>query len=123
MFTAHTASPSAGRKRGDRPKRYSPSGTLAAMLVIGFAAVAGIAPRGQTQTFRSTVDLVAVEVQVLDASGVPVAGLGPADFRVSIAGKPREVTSAIRVGDAPELSQGGSTAPSRPTTMPAGRVF
>jgi VWFA-related protein len=40
------------------------------------------------------VDLVAVDVQVVDNSGTPIAVLGPEDFEVSIAGKRRRVVSA-----------------------------
>ena len=37
-------------------------------------------------TFRSAVDVIAVDVQVVDKNGAPVATLGPAQFSVTIDG-------------------------------------
>ena len=56
----------------------------------------GATPAGQqgTPAFRSSVDLIAVDVQVVDDNGTPIAALGPADFEVSISGKRRRVVSA-----------------------------
>ena len=48
----------------------------------------------QQPTFRSAVDLIAVEAQVIDRNGAPVDALTPADFEVSIRGKRRRVVSA-----------------------------
>ena len=48
----------------------------------------------QPPTFRSTVDLVAVDVQVVDKDGRPIGTLKPGDFDVQIAGKKRRVVSA-----------------------------
>jgi VWFA-related protein len=48
----------------------------------------------QQPTFRSTVDLVAVEVQVVDSEGFPIEPLGPEQFEVTIAGRKRRVLSA-----------------------------
>jgi VWFA-related protein len=44
--------------------------------------------------FETAVDLVSVDASVLDAKGVPVRGLSPDDFRVTVDGKPRRVLSA-----------------------------
>jgi VWFA-related protein len=66
---------------------------MASGLTLGAAS-------GQRPTFRSGVDLVAVDVQVVDPDGTPVAQIGPEDFRVSIAGKRRRVVSAQFVRDA-----------------------
>ncbi|MEO8484059.1 MAG: VWA domain-containing protein [Acidobacteriota bacterium] len=68
-------------------------GVLAASLALSAAA-------GQQPTFRSSVDLVAVDVQVVDADGNPVAQIDPADFHVTISGKRRRVVSAQFVRDA-----------------------
>jgi VWFA-related protein len=45
-------------------------------------------------TFRSSLDLIAVDVQVIDRDGTPVAGLGPDKFEVTINGRRRRVVSA-----------------------------
>jgi VWFA-related protein len=51
----------------------------------------------QRPTFRSGVDLVTVEVQVVDRDGKPVPALGLPDFEVRIDGKKRHVVSATLV--------------------------
>ena len=48
----------------------------------------------QPPTFRSGVELVSVDVSVLDRQGLPLRDLTPADFIVTVAGKPRRVVSA-----------------------------
>ena len=74
-------------------------------VVLAVAAIFGIdAPHqptsaaAQTQepapTFRSSVDLIAVDVQVVDDDGTPIPDLRPQDFEVSISGKQRRVVSA-----------------------------
>ena len=73
-----------------RPTRRSLAGVWLAALVVGGAALDPI-PRvslaaAQTPTFRSAVDLIALDVQVVDGSGTPIRTLGPADFDVSILG-------------------------------------
>ena len=47
-----------------------------------------------TPTFRSGLDVIAVDVQVIDRNGVPVAGLGPEKFEVTVNGRRRRVLSA-----------------------------
>nr|AGD93290.1 hypothetical protein orf512 [uncultured bacterium]AGD93323.1 hypothetical protein orf512 [uncultured bacterium] len=68
------------------------------MLLLGAATVsaAGQTPEApkQAPTFRSGLDVIAVDVQVIDRSGAPVAGLGPEKFTVTINGRPRRVLSA-----------------------------
>jgi len=59
-----------------------------ALSLVGLAA-----PLPQ-QVFRSTVDLIAVDVQVIDNDGKPIAEIGPESFSVSINGRPRKVASA-----------------------------
>lgn len=50
-------------------------------------------PAPQAPVFRSTVDVVAIDVQVVDRAGEPIKGLTPEDFDVSIDGKRREIVS------------------------------
>src|SRR5580765_2553169 len=48
--------------------------------------------------FRRTVDLIAVDVQVVDADGNPIGRIGPDAFQVSINGQRRKVVSAQFIG-------------------------
>src|SRR3954469_609718 len=45
-------------------------------------------------TFKSTVDLVPVDVNVIDKSGRPVSDLAADDFTLTVDGKPRRIVSA-----------------------------
>jgi VWFA-related protein len=68
--------------------------------------------------FRVSVDVVAVDVQVIDRDGRPVPDLGPEKFSVTINGKRRRVVSAERIGtDAGE--DGRSAAPRAIESVPA----
>lgn len=66
---------------------------LLAVVAGGIVAAAGVLS-GQQPTFRSAVDLIAVEAQVVDRDGAPIAALRPEDFEVSIRGQRRRVVSA-----------------------------
>jgi VWFA-related protein len=78
-------------------------------------------------TFRSGVELLAVDVAVVDGDGRPVTGLGPADFEVEVGGRRRTVARAEFIdytssaAAAPELSDVTSnqsdTAASEPRTI------
>lgn len=52
------------------------------------------APAGQQPTFRAGVDLIAVDAQVVDSTGLPVDSLSPEDFDVTLNGRRRRVVSA-----------------------------
>jgi VWFA-related protein len=72
---------------------------------------------------RVSVDVVAVDVQVIDRAGRPVPDLGPEKFSVTINGRRRRVVTAERIGsDAPGGVERtiGSSGASSPT---AGRVI
>jgi VWFA-related protein len=58
------------------------------------AALVLLAAAQQRQTFRSDVDVIAVDVAVIDGKGTPMAGLGPEDFEVTVSGHPRHVVRA-----------------------------
>ena len=72
---------------------------------------------------RVSVDVVAVDVQVIDRAGRPVPDLGPEKFSVTINGRRRRVVTAERIGsDAPggverAITSSGASSPT------AGRVI
>lgn len=66
------------------------SGLLAAS--VGGTGLPG-APQSPQATFRSGVELVAIEVSVVGQDGAPVRSLDPDDFEVAVDGKPRRVVS------------------------------
>ena len=51
------------------------------------------ADQGRT-TFRSSVDVVAVDVSVVDSSGRPISDIAPEEFVLTVDGQPRRVRSA-----------------------------
>jgi len=61
------------------------------------AAVLPVAMLAQQVTFRSGVELVAVDTQVVDHDGQPIDNLASKNFQVWINGQPRKVVSADRV--------------------------
>ena len=68
-------------------------------VAIGLAALAAAtgwaqAPTPPAPQFRTGVDIVVVEATVHDRSGAVAEGLGAADFKVEIDGRPREIVSA-----------------------------
>jgi VWFA-related protein len=85
---------------------------LATLLSLSVASLPAAAPPGQGQattqkpptTFRSGLDLIAIDVEVIDRDGVPVEGLGPDKFEVTINGKRRRVVSADLVESRSALS-------------------
>ena len=67
----------------------------AAAAVAAAAACLAASPFAQQQpTFRSTVDLIAVDVQVVDGNGRPIPRLDANRFSVEINGQKRRVVSA-----------------------------
>lgn len=70
-------------------------------FVAGVLFAAAVAPlAGQQPTFRSGVDLVAVDATVLGGDGHPIDSLGPEDFQIKVDGRPRRVVSAQFVSQA-----------------------
>src|SRR5262245_32817675 len=94
-------------------------------------ALAAVSLKGQSQAppvFRATVDRIAVDVEVVDRTGQPVAGLGPDKFTVAIDGRKRRVVTAdmIRYGSlASALTADSPTGSSdeRGAARPSGRVI
>lgn len=83
--------------------------SAAGAMVILATLTASTAPQ-QQPTFTATVDLVAVDVQVVDKDGYPIPSLGPGDFEVSINGRKRRVASV----DFVQSTTVDGTAPARP---------
>jgi VWFA-related protein len=92
-----------------------------------FALLALVLVQTQQPTFKSGVDLVAVDVHVVDRQGRPVVDLKAGDFEVRIAGDRREVVSAelISYGAAPAATgtPGESTAPAGADAPRLRRMF
>jgi VWFA-related protein len=78
-------------------------------LVALAAAAAAPAAQDQRTTFRSSIDLVRVDVNVLDRDGRPVEGLAAGDFALSVDGQPRKVVTAEYV--AASRGSGAAAAP------------
>src|SRR3954466_7406859 len=72
----------------------------AALLCAALGASATVAAQDQpptpapTPTFRSSVDLVPGDVNIVDRTGKPVTGLESKDFVLTIDGRPRRIASA-----------------------------
>lgn len=97
-----------------------------AMAVLLVAPTPGVqAQQGaQTPVFRSAVELVRVDVQVVGGSGDPIVGLGLDDFQAWLDGRPRRVVSAELVSfsnDRPNAVDGPMRTPG--TVPEDSRVF
>ncbi len=101
------------------------------MSLAGASLAAGAfepaARADQQATFRATVDLVAVDVQVVDRNGRPIPHLGPEKFEVSMDGKRRRVVSAdfVRHDDssAPRPAPPSEDRRFNALGAPMGRIF
>ncbi|HET7218084.1 MAG TPA: VWA domain-containing protein, partial [Vicinamibacterales bacterium] len=71
--------------------------------------------------FRVSVDVVAVDVQVIDREGRPVPDLGPDKFSVTINGRRRRVVSAERIGS--DMGEDGRSAAPRAIAAVPARVI
>jgi len=74
-----------------RPSVFLPILTIATAGLA--AAVAARAPQ-QLPAFRSGVEVVVIDVTVVDRASLPVEGLRPEDFVVTVDRKPRAIVSA-----------------------------
>src|SRR5262245_57089943 len=74
----------------DRPISLRPL----VVSVLAAAAAAFLHAQQPPPVFRWGTDLIAVDVQVVTGKGLPVLGLGPDKFDVSVNGRPRKVVSA-----------------------------
>ena len=99
-----------------RPAGIVPTGVVLAGLA-GLAPGAALAEQAPPQQpdFRSGVDLIEVDAWVVDAEGVPVPDLAPADFEVAVDGELRTVVEAQFIPLEPPDG--------RPLTAPAADPF
>jgi len=117
------------------PKLRSPLASpsvLAAISLIGLL-VAGVSGQGQSPpTFRASVDLIAVDLEVVDRDGRPLTGLTPDKFTVTIDGRRHRVVTAdmIRYGASAAaatqtsgLSMGTDASGEIKVAAPTGRVI
>lgn len=105
-----------------RTFRAHPATGLATLVLLAWTAVPD-AQQPQT-VFRSAVDVIAVDVQVVDDDGMPVASLGREHFRVSVAGAPRPIVSLdyIQSSAVDETAISLSAWPTVRNTQPATRL-
>ncbi|MBE3097865.1 MAG: VWA domain-containing protein, partial [Planctomycetes bacterium] len=87
---------------------------VAAWMSLALALVVPAAQRPETPQFRAGVEVVAVDVSVVDRDGRPVPDLKPADFTLTVDGKPRRLASAEFVSLATRGSAGRAAPASRP---------
>jgi VWFA-related protein len=97
----------------------------ASVAVATLSAQQAPPPPQQPRTvFRSTVDLVAVEVQVVSRDGAPMPALGIKDFEVKIDGRTRQVVSADLVSfDPASMAARKLGAPTPFSNKPHDRIF
>jgi VWFA-related protein len=100
------------------------SGGAVLALCMSAVGLVGAAVTGQQPTFRSTVELIAVDVQVVGDDGTPVDRLEPGAFEVSIEGHRRKVVSAQFVRQAAAVPSPEKLASTPTPPAPAdGRTF
>ena len=84
--------------------------TIAAVIAAGWLVAARQAGPEQRPVFRSGVELVTIDVNVVDRQGRPVRGLAPSDFTVTVEGQARRVVSAEFVDVAAAKAQSAAMA-------------
>jgi VWFA-related protein len=107
--------------------RRSPARALA-LLAATWLAAASLDSAQQQPTFRSTVDLIAVDVQVVDGNGRPLTGLDTNNFDVEIDGRRRRVVSSVLVehdtsGQTRQIGSGPVASNDLPSSGGPGRTF
>jgi hypothetical protein len=95
-----------------------PTAALAAAAVLAPSAQAPQVPAQQPPTFRSGIDLVAVDVTVLARNGRPVATLKAEDFTLQVDGAPRPIVSARLIEARAEDPAGAAARPVPPVAAP-----
>jgi len=96
---------------------------LLAFLLIVLPATLGAQDATGQPTFRSFVDLVPVDVNVIDRTGRPVTGLEAGDFALTIDGKMRRIASAQYVTAVEALAPPAPTYYSSNLAAAGGRLI
>jgi VWFA-related protein len=81
------------RRRSSVTKTVLPVAAVVALCIVAASA--------QQTVFRSKVDVIAVDVQVVDGDGNPIGRIGPDAFSVTINGQRRKVVSAQFIAQQP----------------------
>src|SRR5689334_20060406 len=69
-------------------------GMFSVITALAVTALSAVLVAQDQSVFRTGIELVRVDVQVVSGKGLPVLGLGPDRFEVAINGRPRRVVSA-----------------------------
>jgi VWFA-related protein len=85
--------------------------------IVLVLAVTQAAAQQPSPTFRAGIDVLTIEAAVLDRDGKPIIDLTPADFYVTLDGKPRRVRDARFYGD------GGAEVVARAESTVSGPVM
>jgi VWFA-related protein len=98
---------------------------LAVAVSLAILAAAQEPQQPARPTFRSTVDLVPVDVSVVDKNGSPVSDLKAEDFTLLVDGKPRRIGSAefISIVDSVEPAPAKAAEYSSNAGAAAGRLI
>ena len=88
-----------------------------AALLSASGTTAAHPQQTQPPAFKSGVDLLTLQTTVLDKDGRPVTNLTPADFTVTVEGKPRKVLFA-RFRGAPGTAAGRRSDADRHASLP-----
>lgn len=87
-----------------------------AFVVLGLVIVSMAPLRSQTPRFKSSVNLVSIDVTVLDKSGRPVPGLTADDFRIKLNGQAQSVQTLTFVNTEPAPAGAEAVELSTPVT-------
>ena len=90
-----------------------------AAVLVACPAPFTAAAQDASNRIKVSVDVIAVDVQVIDRSGHPVPNLGPEKFTVTINGKRRRVISAEHIGDAAASDTEGPAAAGAAPPIPS----
>lgn len=102
------------------PWRTAVSCGIGVLLAVTSGTGAGTTASAQDQParFRSAVDVIPVDVQVVDRQGNPIEQVRPEAFDVSINGRRRKVTSVQFVRHAPASPSAAASGPLVPDSSP-----
>ena len=90
--------------------------TIAVLTLMGTGL--GVAVRGQGQVFRSSVEVVEVDVQVLTRDGFPITDLRLDEFQLEVDGKPRTPIGADLIRYSAPPAAKPKDAPATPAANP-----